>query len=50
MVRPTMLRMTSGGRRSTWPPESLIGMMRKFGIIELVRTGKVVMTRGNGLT
>jgi acetolactate synthase small subunit len=24
----------------------MIGMMKNFGIIELVRTGKVVMTRG----
>jgi len=30
--------------------DAMIGMMQKFGIIELVRTGKVVMTRGNGLT
>lgn len=30
--------------------DAMIGMMDKFGIIELVRTGKVVMTRGNGLT
>jgi acetolactate synthase-1/3 small subunit len=30
--------------------DAMIGMMQKFGIIELVRTGKVVMTRGKGLT
>lgn len=30
--------------------DAMVGMMQKFGIIELVRTGKVVMTRGNGLT
>lgn len=30
--------------------DAMMGMMQKFGIIELVRTGKVVMTRGNGLT
>jgi len=30
--------------------DAMIGMMDKFGIIELVRTGKVVMTRGNRLT
>ncbi|WFB37148.1 acetolactate synthase small subunit [Kiritimatiellota bacterium B12222] len=30
--------------------DAMVGMMQKFGIVELVRTGKVVMTRGNGLT
>lgn len=30
--------------------DAMIGMMQKFGIIELVRTGKVVMTRGSELT
>ena len=30
--------------------DAMIGMMKDFGIIELVRTGKVVMTRGQGLT
>jgi len=30
--------------------DAMIGMMQKFGIIELVRTGKVVMTRGKGMT
>jgi acetolactate synthase-1/3 small subunit len=30
--------------------DAMIGMMQKFGIIELVRTGKVVMTRGSEVT
>jgi len=30
--------------------DAMMGMMQKFGILELVRTGRVVMTRGNGLT
>ncbi len=30
--------------------DAMIGMMQKFGIIELVRTGKVVMARGMDLT
>jgi acetolactate synthase-1/3 small subunit len=30
--------------------DAMIGMMQPFGIIELVRTGKVVMTRGIGVT
>ncbi len=30
--------------------DAMVGMMQKFGIIELVRTGKVVMTRGFGTT
>lgn len=30
--------------------DAMISMMQDFGIIELVRTGKVVMTRGKGLT
>lgn len=30
--------------------DALIGMLAKFGIIELVRTGKVLMARGDDLT
>ena len=30
--------------------DAMISMMQDFGLIELVRTGKVVMTRGDGLT
>lgn len=30
--------------------DALIGMLGKFRIIELVRTGKVLMSRGDGLT
>ncbi len=30
--------------------DALIAMLRKFRIIELVRTGKVLMARGDGLT
>ena len=30
--------------------DALIDMLRKFRIIELVRTGKVLMARGDGLT
>ena len=30
--------------------DAMISMMQDFGIFELVRTGKVVMTRGKGLT
>lgn len=30
--------------------DAMISMMQNFGIIELVRTGKVVMARGHGLT
>jgi acetolactate synthase-1/3 small subunit len=30
--------------------EALVGMLKKFRIIELVRTGKVVMARGDEMT
>jgi acetolactate synthase small subunit len=30
--------------------DALVDMLRKFRIIELVRTGKVLMARGDGLT
>jgi acetolactate synthase-1/3 small subunit len=30
--------------------DAMIGMLRKFGILELVRTGKVVMSRGSRAT
>lgn len=30
--------------------DAMIGMMQEYGVIELVRTGKVVMARGKGLT
>lgn len=30
--------------------DAMVGMMKDFGIIEMVRTGKVVMTRGEGET
>ena len=30
--------------------DAMVGLLRKFGIVELVRTGKVLMARGEAET
>jgi len=42
-----MILMATG---ATEQIDALISMLRKFAIIEMVRTGKVVMIRGQGST
>lgn len=43
----SMVLMVSGDSGKL---DAMVGMMQEFGIIELVRTGKVVMARGKGQT
>ena len=43
----SMIAMATGNSDKI---DAMIAMISKFGIIELVRTGKVVMARGNSAT
>jgi len=46
----TPISMILMGTGNSEKIDALIGMLEKFRLIELVRTGKVVMSRGEGLT